>query len=136
MHAQHAIIEELEKANRRALPEFRAGDTVRVHHRIVEGDKERVQVFQGVVIRRSRGGLGATFRVRKVAAGGVGVERTYPLHSPRIEKIEIVQRGRVRRSRLYYLRDLQGKKARIQARTESGGSSGSGASVPPPPAES
>lgn len=118
MHAQNVVIEELEKANRRSLPEFRAGDTVRVHHRIVEGDKERIQIFQGVVIRRSRGGLGATFRVRKVAAGGVGVERTYPLHSPRIEKIEIVQRGRVRQSRIYYLRGLQGKKARIQARTD------------------
>ena len=134
MHAQHVIIEGLEQANRRQLPEFRAGDTVRVHHRIVEGDKERVQIFQGVVIRRSRGGLGATFRVRKVAAGGVGVERTYPLHSPRIEKIEVVQRGRVRRSRLYYLRGLQGKKARIQARTDQRTDSG-GASVPPPPTE-
>ena len=116
MHAQHAIIEELEKANRRALPEFRAGDTVRVHHRIVEGDKERVQVFQGVVIRRSRGGLGATFRVRKVAAGGVGVERTYPLHSPRIEKIEIHNHSHVRRARLYFLRERTGKATRLRSK--------------------
>jgi len=94
---------------------FRVGDTVNVHFRIREGDKERIQVFKGVVIRRTRGGAGATFTVRKVSSG-VGVERIFPLHSPRIEKIEITARGHVRRSRLYYLRNLRGKKARLRER--------------------
>jgi len=97
------------------LPEFRPGDTVKVHVRVVEGNRERVQVFQGVVIRRSGGGIRETFTVRKISFG-VGVERTFPLHSPSIAKVEIVQRGRVRRAKLYYLRDLRGKKARIQER--------------------
>jgi large subunit ribosomal protein L19 len=97
------------------LPEFRPGDTVKVHVRVVEGTRERVQVFQGVVIRRSGGGIRETFTVRKISFG-VGVERTFPLHSPSIAKLEIVQRGRVRRAKLYYLRDLRGKKARIKER--------------------
>ncbi|HFB83795.1 50S ribosomal protein L19 [Thermosulfuriphilus ammonigenes] len=98
------------------LPDFRPGDTVKVHLRITEGEeKERIQIFQGVVIRKRGTGTGATFTVRKVSYG-VGVERTFPLHSPRIEKIEVVQRGKVRRSRLYYLRQLSGKKARIKER--------------------
>jgi large subunit ribosomal protein L19 len=97
------------------IPEFRPGDTVKVHVRVVEGNRERLQVFQGVVIRRSGGGLRETFTVRKISFG-VGVERTFPVHSPSIAKLEIVQRGRVRRAKLYYLRDLRGKKARIRER--------------------
>ncbi len=97
------------------LPDFRPGDTVKVHVRVVEGSRERVQVFQGVVIRRSGGGIRETFTVRKISFG-VGVERTFPLHSPSIANLEIVQRGRVRRAKLYYLRDLRGKKARIKER--------------------
>lgn len=95
------------------IPEFRPGDTVRVHVKVVEGNRERIQVFEGVVIRRRGGGLGETFTVRRVSYG-VGVERTFPLHSPRIDKIEVVRRGRVRRARLYYLRNLRGKAARIK----------------------
>ena len=97
------------------LPSFRPGDTVKVHVRVVEGTRERVQVFQGVVIRRSGGGIRETFTVRKISFG-VGVERTFPVHSPSIAKLEMVQRGRVRRAKLYYLRDLRGKKARIKER--------------------
>jgi large subunit ribosomal protein L19 len=100
---------------RKGLPQFRPGDTVKVHVRVVEGNRERVQVFQGVVIRRSGGGLRETFTVRKISFG-VGVERTFPLHSPSIAKLEIAQRGHVRRAKLYYLRDLRGKKARIKER--------------------
>ncbi|RLB43292.1 MAG: 50S ribosomal protein L19 [Deltaproteobacteria bacterium] len=108
-------IEAIEKSQLRDLPGFRVGDTLNVHFRIREGEKERVQVFKGVVIRKTRGGAGATFTVRKMS-GGVGVERIFPLHSPRIEKLEITARGHVRRSRLYYLRDLRGKKARLRER--------------------
>jgi large subunit ribosomal protein L19 len=97
------------------LPEFRPGDTVKVHVRVVEGNRERVQVFQGVVIARSGGGIRETFTVRKISFG-IGVERTFPLHSPSIAQLELVQRGRVRRAKLYYLRDLRGKKARIRER--------------------
>jgi large subunit ribosomal protein L19 len=97
------------------LPAFRPGDTVKVHVRVVEGNRERVQVFQGVVIRRSGGGARETFTVRKISFG-VGVERTFPVHSPSISKLELLQRGRVRRAKLYYLRDLRGKKARIKER--------------------
>jgi large subunit ribosomal protein L19 len=103
----------IEAAFQRQLPKFRAGDQVRVHYRIREGEKERVQVFQGVVIRKSRGGIGSTFCVRKVSFG-IGVERIFPTHSPRIEKLEIVSRGAVRRSRLYFLRGLEGKAARLK----------------------
>ncbi|GIU96415.1 MAG: hypothetical protein KatS3mg013_0218 [Actinomycetota bacterium] len=97
------------------LPTFRPGDTVKVHVRVVEGNRERIQVFQGVVIRRQGGGLRETFTVRKVSFG-VGVERTFPVHAPVIARIEIVQRGRVRRAKLYYLRERHGKKARIRER--------------------
>jgi large subunit ribosomal protein L19 len=100
---------------RNDIPDFRPGDSVKVHVRVVEGNRERVQVFQGVVIRRSGGGIRETFTVRKISFG-VGVERTFPLHSPSIARLEIVQRGRVRRAKLYYLRDLRGKKARIRER--------------------
>jgi large subunit ribosomal protein L19 len=99
------------------LPEFRPGDTVKVHVRVVEGNRERIQVFQGVVIRRQGGGLRETFTVRKISFG-VGVERTFPVHSPTIGKLEVVQRGRVRRAKLYYLRELRGKRARIRERRE------------------
>ncbi len=105
---------EAEQTNRE-LPEFKAGDTLRVHAKIVEGDKERIQVFEGTCIRRSKGGNRGTFTVRKTSYG-VGVERTFPLYSPRIDKIEVKTHGIVRRSRLYYLRQLTGKAARIRAR--------------------
>ncbi|AAS95315.1 50S ribosomal protein L19 [Nitratidesulfovibrio vulgaris] len=95
------------------LPKFRSGDTVKVHLRIVEGEKERIQMFQGNVIRIHRGTTGGTFTVRKVS-DGVGVERVFPLHSPFIDRVELITEGRVRRSRLYYLRDLRGKAARIK----------------------
>jgi large subunit ribosomal protein L19 len=97
------------------VPDFRPGDTVKVHVRVVEAGRERIQVFQGVVIRRQGGGLQETFTVRKISFG-VGVERTFPLHSPSIGKLEVVTRGRVRRAKLYYLRELRGKKARIRER--------------------
>jgi large subunit ribosomal protein L19 len=101
------------------IPAFRPGDTVRVHVRVVEAGRERVQVFQGVVIRRQGGGLQETFTVRKISFG-VGVERTFPVHSPSIAKLEIVSYGLVRRAKLYYLRDLRGKKARIKERRVDG----------------
>ena len=95
------------------IHQFKPGDTVKVHVRIREGDKERIQVFQGVVIRKRKGRVNSTFTVRKISYG-IGVERIFPLHSPMIDKIEVVTRGRVRRSRLYYLRKLRGKAARIR----------------------
>jgi large subunit ribosomal protein L19 len=95
------------------IPEFKVGDTIRVHAKIVEGDKERIQVFEGVVISRANGENRATFTVRKVSYG-VGVERIFPVHSPRIDKIEVTMRGKVRRAKLYYLRELSGKAARIK----------------------
>ncbi|HTQ81011.1 MAG TPA: 50S ribosomal protein L19 [Thermoanaerobaculia bacterium] len=98
-------------------PEFRSGDTVRVHVRVVEGDKERIQVFQGVVIGRRGDGTRETFTVRKIS-GGIGVERIFPLHSPNVDKIEVVRRGKVRRAKLYYLRTLRGKAARIEERRD------------------
>jgi large subunit ribosomal protein L19 len=110
------IIKSIEKKHVRKQSlgdSFRVGDTVRVHTIIKEGDKERVQVYEGVVIARKRGGTRASFTVRKISYG-VGVERTFPLHTPRIEKVEVVSRGQVRQGRLYYLRELQGKAARIK----------------------
>ncbi len=108
------ILDILEKEQMRTdIPEFKAGDTIRVHARIKEGEKERIQVFEGVVIRKRKGNTGATFTVRKVSYG-IGVERIFPLHSPNIDKIEVVTRGRVRRGRIYYLRGLRGKAARIK----------------------
>jgi large subunit ribosomal protein L19 len=107
-------IAQVEKAYLRDdLPNFSSGDTIKVHVRIVEGDKERIQVFQGTVIGRRGGGLGATFTVRKISSG-IGVERTFPLYSPNIAKIEKVRTGQVRRGKLYYLRTLTGKSARIR----------------------
>lgn len=114
------IIQELEsRIPMPSFPSFRVGDTVRVHVRIVEGDKERLQAFEGVVIRRRRGGNRGTFTVRKVSYG-VGVERTFPYTSPRVEKVDVIAKGRVRRARLYYLRERAGKAARIreQVRTD------------------
>jgi large subunit ribosomal protein L19 len=99
------------------IPEFRPGDTVKVHVRVVEGNRSRIQVFQGVVIRRQGGGIRETFTVRKVSFG-VGVERTFPVHTPVVEKIEIVTRGDVRRAKLYYLRELRGKAAKIKEKRD------------------
>lgn len=98
------------------IPPLRPGDTVRVHNRIVEGDRERIQVFQGVVMRIHEGGINSTFTVRRIASHGVGVERTFLLHSPRIEKVEVLRRARVRRGKLYFLRDRRGKAARLKER--------------------
>ncbi len=113
-----------EQALRTDLPEFRSGDTVRVHVRILEGDKERVQVFEGVVISRKGGQISSTFTVRKMSYG-VGVERVFPLHSPMIARIEVKKRGRVRRARLFYLRGRTGKAARIRDRIDKSRSSDS-----------
>ncbi len=108
------VVEMLEMEQMRGdIPDFKPGDTVKVHARIKEGEKERIQVFQGVVIRKRKGNTGATFTVRKVSYG-IGVERIFPLHSPNIDKVEVVSRGSVRRSRLYYLRNLRGRAARIK----------------------
>ena len=99
------------------IPDFRPGDTVKVHVRVVEGNRSRIQVFQGVVIRRQGGGIRETFTVRKVSFG-VGVERTFPVHTPVVEKIEVLTRGDVRRAKLYYLRELRGKAAKIKEKRE------------------
>jgi large subunit ribosomal protein L19 len=125
-------LEHIEKKHVRTdLPDFRTGDTVRVHTRIKEGDKERIQVFEGVVIAHGRGATRAMFTVRKVSYG-VGVERMFPVHSPRIERVEVVSRGEVRRARLYYLRELQGKAARLSH--EEGRASEAEAAAPVPAA--
>ena len=111
------IIRKIERENMRMdIPAFRSGDTIKVHLRIIEGEKQRIQVFQGNVIRIHRGTTGGTFTVRKISEG-VGVERIFPLNSPFIDHVDVVTRGRVRRSRLYYLRALKGKAARIKPRT-------------------
>ena len=112
------VIDELAAAVRRDdIPEFRAGDTLKIHVRVVEGNRSRVQVFQGVCIRIQGSGVGRTFTVRKVSFG-VGVERTFPLHTPVIERIEVVTRGDVRRAKLYYLRNLRGKAAKIKEKRD------------------
>ena len=114
----HTAIAELEQAQIRSdVPDFRPGDTLKVHVRVIEGNRSRIQVFQGVVIRRQGSGARETFTVRKISYG-VGVERTFPVHTPAIDKIEVVTRGGVRRAKLYYLRDLRGKAARIRERRE------------------
>ncbi|CAN7312013.1 50S ribosomal protein L19 [Terrabacter sp. LjRoot27] len=100
------------------VPDFRAGDTLKVHVKVIEGTRSRVQVFQGIVIRRHGGGIGETFTVRKISFG-VGVERTFPVHTPVIDKIEVVTRGDVRRAKLYYLRGLRGKAAKIREKRDS-----------------
>jgi large subunit ribosomal protein L19 len=111
-------LDSLDSASLRSdLPDFRPGDTVKVHVRVVEGNRSRIQVFQGVVIRRQGGGIRETFTARKVSFG-VGVERTFPVHSPVIDRIEVVTRGDVRRAKLYYLRELRGKKAKIREKRQ------------------
>jgi large subunit ribosomal protein L19 len=118
----HTAIAEIEQAQTRPdIPDFRPGDTLRVHVRVTEGNRSRIQVFQGVVIRRQGSGARETFTVRKISYG-VGVERTFPVHSPSIDHIETVSRGRVRRAKLYYLRELRGKAARIKERRDQTGS--------------
>lgn len=110
------IIQALEQEQlRKDIPSFRSGDTVRVHVKVIEGTRERIQVFEGIVINRQGGGVRETFTVRRVSYG-IGVERTFPVHSPRIDKIEVMRRGIVRRAKLYYLRNLTGKAARIKER--------------------
>ncbi|RAK23349.1 large subunit ribosomal protein L19 [Anoxybacillus vitaminiphilus] len=110
----HHLIQEITKEQLRTdLPDFRPGDTVRVHVKVVEGNRERIQVFEGIVIKRRGAGISETFTVRKVSYG-VGVERTFPVHTPKIAKLEVVRRGKVRRAKLYYLRQLRGKAARIK----------------------
>ncbi|HEX6069192.1 MAG TPA: 50S ribosomal protein L19 [Longimicrobiaceae bacterium] len=111
----HPFIETQREFLKENLPNFRAGDTVRVNVRVREGEKERLQAFEGVVIARKHGGINETFTVRKISSG-VGVERIFPLHSPSIESITVVRQGRVRRAKLYYLRNLRGKAARIKER--------------------
>jgi large subunit ribosomal protein L19 len=108
------LIQEITKEQlRKDLPVFRPGDTLKVYVKVIEGSRERIQLFEGVVIKRRGGGISETFTVRKISYG-VGVERTFPLHSPKIDKIEVARRGKVRRAKLYYLRDLRGKAARIK----------------------
>ncbi len=110
----HKLIEDITKEQLRTdLPDFRPGDTVKVHVKVVEGTRERIQVYEGVVIKRRGGGISESFTVRKISYS-VGVERVFPLHTPRIAKLEIVRHGKVRRAKLYYLRNLRGKKARIK----------------------
>jgi large subunit ribosomal protein L19 len=114
MKTMQQLIAEITKEQLRTdLPSFRPGDTVRVHVKVIEGTRERIQLFEGVVIKRRGGGVSETFTVRKVSYG-VGVERTFPVHTPKIAKLEVIRRGKVRRAKLYYLRNLRGKKARIK----------------------
>jgi len=129
----NSIIDEVEQSYLRKHPRIQPGDTVRVHSRIREGDKERIQVFEGVVIRYRKGGVNASITVRKVSYG-IGVERIFPLHTPSVEKIEVKSHGQVRRAKLYYLRNLSGKAARIKEKSDrpsaaerKGGKSGKGA---------
>lgn len=110
------LIRSIEQEQFREIPEFGPGDTVRVHAKVVEGTRERIQVFEGVVIRRRGGGINENFTVRRMAAHGIGVERTFLIHSPRIDRIEVTRFGRVRRAKLYYLRGLTGRAARISER--------------------
>ncbi|WP_440767699.1 50S ribosomal protein L19 [Lactiplantibacillus plantarum] len=113
---QDQLIEKITNEQLRTdIPDFRAGDTVRVHARVVEGTRERIQLFEGVVIKRHGSGISETYTVRKIS-NGVGVERTFPLHTPRVAAIDVVRQGRVRRAKLYYLRNLHGKAARIPER--------------------
>ncbi len=115
------IIRSIEREQMRDdIPDFGPGDTVRALVRVVEGTRERIQAFEGVVIRRRAGGLNENFTIRRISAGGVGVERTFPLHSPRLDRIEVVRYGKVRRAKLYYLRGLTGKAARIKERRPKG----------------
>lgn len=114
MNKLHSVEKEYLRSD---IPEFRSGDTLRVHVKVSEGDKERIQIFQGVVISRRGAGANESFTVRKMS-GGIGVERVFPLHSPILDRVDVVRRGRVRRAKLYYLRGLRGKAARIEERRE------------------
>lgn len=112
----NSLIKELTQEQLRTdIPDFRPGDTVKVHAKVVEGNRERIQIFEGVVIKRRGAGISETYTVRKISSG-IGVERTFPVHTPRVEKIEVTRQGRVRRAKLYYLRSLHGKAARIKER--------------------
>lgn len=114
--SRNPIIEKITASQLRDdIPDFRAGDTVKVHALIVEGERERVQIFEGLVIKRRGTGISETYTVRKIS-NGVGVERTFPIHTPRVQKIEVVRKGKVRRAKLYYIRNLSGKAARIKER--------------------
>ncbi|MDW8408475.1 MAG: 50S ribosomal protein L19 [Anaerolineae bacterium] len=130
------LVESIEKSLQPnpKVPALQPGDTVRVHQRIVEGDRERIQVFQGVVIRLRKGGANASFTVRRIASNNIGVERTYLLHSPRIDKVEVLRHAKVRRAQLYYFRKLQGKSARLKERV--GGRAKQSLSQAAAPAES
>ena len=108
-----SLLNSISADQRKDLPEFGAGDTLRIHQRVIEGEKERIQIFEGVCVQKKGKGMSATFTVRKIATGGIGVERIYPLHSPRIAKIERLRRGKVRRANIGYLRGLTGRAARI-----------------------
>ena len=111
----HPLIQEIDKSQmKKEVPDFNVGDTVRVHVRIVEGGRERVQVFQGTIMRLRKGGVNANFTVRRIASQGIAVERTFLLHSPRLEKVEITRRAKVRRAQLYFLRKTRGKAARLK----------------------
>ncbi|RBP68267.1 large subunit ribosomal protein L19 [Alkalibaculum bacchi] len=110
------IIDVIEKEQiKNDIPQFNVGDTVKVHAKVVEGKRERIQIFEGVVLKKQNGGINETFTVRKISYG-VGVERTFPLHSPRIDKIEVTRKGKVRRAKLFYLRDRVGKAAKVKER--------------------
>jgi large subunit ribosomal protein L19 len=113
-----AILDSIGASQLREVPEFGAGDNVRVHVRVVEGEKERIQVFEGVVLKRKGSGVHETFTVRKIGSGGIGVERVFPVHTPRISEIEVMRRGKVRRSKIYYMRGLRGRAARIDERRD------------------
>jgi len=113
-----ALLDSVTADQLRDVPEFGAGDTVRVHVRVVEGEKERIQVFEGVVLKRKGSGIHETFTVRKIGSGGIGVERVFPIHTPRIAEIEVPRRGKVRRGKIYYMRGLRGRAARIAERRD------------------
>jgi large subunit ribosomal protein L19 len=126
------LVESLEKSLQPNpnIPPLRPGDLVRVHQKIIEGDRERIQVFQGTVIRLRKGGANANFTVRRIASNNIGVERTYLLHSPRIEKVEVLRHSKVRRAQLYYFRNLRGKSARLRERLPTNKAKPSAASEP------
>jgi large subunit ribosomal protein L19 len=126
------IMEELARRQyKQSIPEFRVGDTVRVGVKVVEGSRERVQEFEGVVIRRRSGGINENFTVRRIASHGIGVERTFLLHAPRLDSIKVIRRGKVRRAKLYYLRGRTGKAARIKERRDTSGAASRAAAVAP-----
>ncbi|MDA0711710.1 MAG: 50S ribosomal protein L19 [bacterium] len=113
-----AIMDSVGASQLRDVPEFSAGDTVRVHARVVEGEKERIQVFEGVILQRKGSGIHETFTIRKIGSGGIGVERVFPLHTPRIEKFEVMRRGKVTQSKIFYMRGLRGRAARISEKRD------------------